>query len=218
MALIVVLLATMLVSALAAAMVTISSSELMIAAHFRRAFEALYAADGAAERAMADLAPQTDWDAVLGGAAQSTFVDGPPFGARLLTDGSMVDPSQVRNLANCRKVRTCTDAEMNAVTAERPWGANNPRWQPYAYGRLADLLPNPAGGPPFYAVVLIGDDPSEDDDDPMHDGGGSRQAGLGVLVLRSEVFGPRGTHQVVELTLARSGPGRLRLVSWRAIR
>lgn len=215
MVLVVVLLATLLVSALAAALIVTSSSEVMIAANFRRAFEALHAADGAAERAMGDLAPLADWDSVLSGAARSTFVDGPPFGARLLSDGSMIDPSQVRNLANCRKITSCSSAEMDAVTVERPWGANNPRWQPYAYGRLADLLPNPVGGPPYYAVVLIADDPSEN---PERDGGGSGRAGLGAASLRAEVFGPRGTHQVVELTITRSGPGRLRVVSWRAVR
>jgi hypothetical protein len=218
MVLVVVLFATLLVSALAAALVATSSSEVMIAANFRRSLEARHAADGAAERAMADLAPLADWDSVLGGAVRSTFVDGLPFGARLLPDGSRVDPSQVRNLANCRKVASCSSAEMDALTADRPWGANNPRWQPYAYGRLADVLSNPGGGPPYYAVVLIGDDASETDGDPLRDGGGSGQAGVGAAALRAEVFGPRGTHQVVELTIARSGPGRLRVVSWRAMR
>lgn len=217
MVLVVVLLATLLVSALAAALVATSSSEVMIAANFRRALEALHAADGAAERAMGDLAPLAEWDSVLGGTVRSTFVDGPPFGARVLPDGSMVDPSQVGNLVNCRKVTPCSPAEMDAVTAERPWGANNPRWQPYAHGRLTDVLPNPVEGSPYYAVVLIGADPSKNAGDLERAGGESGQAGVGAVALRAEVFGPRGTYKVVELTIARSGPGRLRVVSWRAV-
>jgi hypothetical protein len=69
--------------------------------------------------------------------------------------------------------------------------------------------------------VLLSDDPSENDGDPRRDGNDSANAGSGVLVVRGESFGPRGSHQVVEATVARtiSGttPNRLRVWSWRVL-
>jgi len=214
--LVVVMLATLLVSALVAALVVSSASETMIADSFHRNLQAFHAADAAAERAMADLAPLASWDAVLDGSLRSAFADGPPSGARALADGSTIDLSQVANLSNCHTTSPCSPATMDAVTSERPWGANNPRWQLYAYGRLTDSVPtNPDW--PYYSVVLVGDDPSEDDGDPLRDGAGTGGHGAGVVMLRSEAFGPRRTHKVVELVIRRREVGRISIVSWRAI-
>ena len=77
---------------------------------------------------------------------------------------------------------------------------NNPRWQLYAWGRLADWLAGEAIDAGHYVVVLVADDPAETDGDPLVDGPGP---GFGVLLLRAEAFGPGGTHAVVEQTLAR---------------
>ena len=106
----------------------------------------------------------------------------------------------------------------------RPWGLNNPRWQLYAWGRLADWLPEGAIDAGFYVVVLVADDPAETDGNPLADGPGS---GFGVVMLRAEAFGPGGTHAAVEQTLARVSADELsrrpdlhgvRVVSWRADR
>ena len=106
---------------------------------------------------------------------------------------------------------------MDAVTAQRPWGPNNPRWQLYASGRLSDLLPNASIDSPYYVSVLVGDDPSETDAQPLEDG---QAAGAGILVLRAESFGPRGVHMSVEMTVARPAAGHpgLRVLSWREVR
>jgi len=55
MPLIIALMATLLMSALGAALVLTTSSDALIAANFRTAQEGVYAADAALERAMADL-------------------------------------------------------------------------------------------------------------------------------------------------------------------
>ena len=144
-----------------------------------------------------------------------------PFG---VVERAAVDVGGVR-LERARRVELLeqrapaelADADMDAVTAQRPWGPNNPRWQLYAYGRLNDLLPNESIDSPYYVSVLVGDDPSETDAQPLEDG---HAAGAGILVLRAESFGPRGVHMSVEMTVARPAAGQpgLRVLSWREVR
>jgi hypothetical protein len=136
-----------------------------------------------------------------------------------MAGGLAVDLSQLVTLANCRKPTACSGAEMDAVTDDRPWGVNNPRWQLYAYGELRTVVPDPTMDSPFYVVVFVGDDPSENDNDPLDDGGGENNPGAGVLVLRAQAFGPRSAHKTIELTIARAAAGGpVRMVSWRDIR
>jgi len=107
-----------------------TSSEALIAANFRAAQQALYAADGAAEWALADLsAAVADWDAIAAGARRSAFVDGPPVGVRVLPTGGTVD--------------------LTAVVL------NSPGWQLYAYGPLSSLAAGEGAGSHFYLVVLV---------------------------------------------------------------
>ena len=75
---------------------------------------------------------------------RSVFVDGAPSGSRQLRDGRSID---------------LADATSQANGEPRPWGANNPRWQLFAYG--------PLGG--AYVIVWAGDDPAETDGDPGRD-------------------------------------------------
>ncbi len=229
-ALVVTLLTMMLMMALASALVLITSSETIIAANFRSGHEAFYAADAIFERVLADLRVSVDWNTVLDGRTQSTFADGPPSGSRPLADGSSIDLAQLTNIANCRKPTACSDADISATTAERPWGVNNPRWLPYAYGRLADSVGVNTVRSPFYVVAFVGDDPSENDGNPTRDGlsvGGLPNPGLGILSIRAEAFGPRNAHRAIEATVARTEPPGaapggggitdLRVLSWREI-
>jgi Tfp pilus assembly protein PilX len=214
MALLFVTLAMLLMAALGAALVFISSSETMIAANFYDSYEALYAADAALERAMGDLSAGLDWTSLPAGSARSGFVDGLPSGRRRLSDGSTVDLNQTLNMANCQKAVPCSASDLVAVTAEHPWGANNPVWQFYAYGWLSDMLPTGAADSPFYVMVLVADDQAENDGDPSRDGSSETNPGTGVLALRAHAFGPRGAHRVVDLTVARTETG-IRILSWR---
>jgi hypothetical protein len=215
MMLVAALMVMLLMSALGAFLVLVTSSETMIAANFRNSLEALYAAEGAADHALAEAAAVADWDQLLNGSIQSTFVDGPPSGTRLV-NGAPLDLSKLVALASCGKTTTCSGAEMDAVTAERPWGANNPRWKLYAYGEVKNAVP--AVDSPYYVVVLVGDDPSETDSDPSDDGGGLDNPGAGVLLLRAQAFGPRSAHKTIEVAIARAAGGRVRMLSWREIR
>src|ERR671911_469784 len=135
-AMVVAMMAMLLMSALGIALVLTTSSETMISGNFSNSSEALYAADAAVERSMEDILTVPDWNKLLDGSTQSAFIDGAPTGVRSLPDGSTIDLVQAINMANCQKVTTCSTAEMNTSTAERPWGANNPRWQLYSYANL----------------------------------------------------------------------------------
>jgi hypothetical protein len=203
-AMIVAMMAMLLMSALGIALLMTSSSETMIAGNFRDSGEALYAADAVLERSLDDLLTVPDWDQLLNGSVQSAFIDGPPGGSRTLRDGSTIDLSQVRNLANCQKPTVCGAAEMNAATTERPWGPNNPRWQLYAYNNVSALMPAGTIDSAYYAVVMVADDPSENDGNPLQDGASQINPGMGVIAMRAEAFGPKGAHKVIELTVART--------------
>jgi hypothetical protein len=215
-AILIAMMALLLMTALGVALILTTSSETVIAAHFREAAEGLYAADAVAERALDDLPTVPDWNALLAGSARSAFVDGPPSGDRTLPDGSTINVSQVVNMANCRKITDCSVADMDLSTDDRPWGQNNPRWMLYAYGNLEDLLLATINSP-YYVIAMVGDDPSETDNDPTKDGADETNPGSGVIAMRAEAFGPRGAHKVIELTAARRD-GRVRMLSWREVR
>jgi hypothetical protein len=204
MALVIVLGAMLVVSAMGLALVLLAISHGLAAGNERRANAALYAAEAGLERALPDLLRAPDWDAVLDGRVRCGFADGPPGGTRGLTDGRRISLDEVVALANCGVAAGCSEAQMNAVTAERPWGPNNPRWRLFAHGPLSDLLPTPGTLPPAeYVVVLVADDPLEVDGDPTRDGRPGAGRGAGVLELRAEAFGPESAHRALEVTVAR---------------
>jgi hypothetical protein len=213
-AMVIAMMAMLLMSALGIALVMTTSSETMIAGNFSNSSEALYAADAAVERSMEDILTVPDWNKLLDGSTQSAFVDGAPSGARTLPDGSTIDLTEALNMANCQKVATCSNAEMDASTAERPWATNNPRWKLYSYSKLIDLLPaTDTINSSYYVLVMVADDPSESDGNPALDGvipcgvgvvPPACNPGSGVIAMRAEAFGPRGAHKVIELTLAKT--------------
>jgi hypothetical protein len=213
---VVVLLVILLMSALVAALTSVAASEVLIAANFRHSREASYAATAAAERALSELST-SDWASVLAGNTRSTFADGAPVGTTMLPNGDRIDLTRLLNLANCRKPTSCSDGEMNLVTGERSRGANNPRWQLFAYGSLTAANLGVVSDSPFYVVVMVADDPSETDDNPLVDAT-SGDPGAGILALRAEAFGPRNTHKTVELTAGRTASGRVGVLSWRELR
>ncbi|MEQ1575548.1 MAG: pilus assembly PilX N-terminal domain-containing protein [Vicinamibacterales bacterium] len=225
MALVIALMCMILMLALGTALIVVIDTETRISSHYQDSAEALYAADAGVEWIAQDLLGASDWNSLLNGSIQSGFIDGAPSGTRPLSDGTTLDLAQVTNLVRCGEVTTCSDASMDAVTAERPWGANNPRWQPYAYGPLSGMLPNGMINARTYLIVWVADDPSESDGKPFEDGGLASSPGRGVLAIRAHAYGPSGSRRMVEATVARiqvpesgqAGSG-LRVLSWREIR
>ena len=109
-------------------------------------------------------------------------------------------------MVRCGKAE-CGEGALTAVTEERPWGLNNPRWQLYAYGPLSRLLPAGAIDSPMYVVVWIADDPAENDDDPLADGVDVVNPGKGIAMMRAHAYGPGGVRRVVEVTLVENRNG-----------
>ena len=216
-ALIIALLAMMLLSALGMTLAVTTSTETRIAAAYGAGVEAFYGVDAAVERAVHDLSLVADWNQVLTGALTSSFVDG-PAGPRALPNGSQLDLVEATARVNCGKA-TCSLTDLNATTVDRPWGANNPRWQLYAHGDLARLSPSGAINSRVYIVVWVGDDALENDGQPLFDGDatGGANPGAGVLQLMAHAYGPAGTRRVVEATLGRADQ-RIRVLSWREMR
>ena len=198
MTLVIALISLVLLSALSTSLAVVMNTELRAAANYGASREAMYAADGALQIAAQELVTVADWNALLSSGALSGFVDGPPSGVRQLGDGSTVDLAQATNLANGEP---------------RPWGANNPGWRLFAFGRL---------GSRTYVIAWAGDDFAENDGDPSTDGGGAANPGAGILAVRAEAFGVGGAHAVLEATVRRdTEPGvgpTVRVLSWQEIR
>ena len=216
MALVLVLLCAMLFLALGGALVTVVRSEATISATFRESAVALSAADAAIVRVLPDLAAAPDLNAVLRGAVASSFVDGPPQAPRRLPDGTDLDLVATANGERCGQM-ACNGALMEAVTVERPWGANNARWQTYASGWLRDLTPQAADAPHAYVVVWVGDDPLETDGDPLIDDSDVNAPGHEVVLLRAAAYAAYSAHRRIEVVARRDG-GTVRITSWREIR
>lgn len=206
-AIIAAVMATTLLLALGSALILATSSETSIAANFRSAATARYAADAMLERTVDELSALPNWTFTPGGTSVAAFVDGPSSGTRLLADGVVLDLNEIVNIANCHKPAGCTAADLDAITGGRPWGARNPRWRLYAHGYLSGLLSNPATDTCCYVVALVSDDPSDNDGDPLVDGvetASQPNPGRGVLAIRVEAFGMRRSHVIVEATIARN--------------
>jgi hypothetical protein len=170
-------------------------------ANQRDSAAALHAADAALELAALDLDRRSDWNAVLAGVVRSTRTDGSPSGSRVLPNGESLDLSELTNRLTCGRPNGCSDADRAASTIERPWGPNNPEWQPFVYGSPAALGLSYIDAD--YVVVWVGDDGMEADGDPLVDGGGAGEPGRLMLRLRALALGPRGARHSLEAVLAR---------------
>jgi hypothetical protein len=200
----------LLLTALGMALTLTTMTEGKIANNYASGAETLYAADAAVERVMQDLLTVPDWNRILDGTERSSFVDGPPGGIRNMPNGEKLDLTKATAYVNCGKT-TCSDPDDYVLpTDERPWGQNNPRWRPIAYGPINDMIETATVNSPVYVVVWAGDDPSETDDNPQVDGAANvdpnfpANPGTGVMSLLAYAYGPHGTRRVIEVTVART--------------
>jgi hypothetical protein len=221
-ALILALLATSFLSAIGLGLAVVVFMDRLASGNVRAAAGLANAADAGLELAAHHLA-RADWHAVLGGGEQASFADGEPAGVRAIPGGGALDLSAETNTLNCGRASSCTAAQMDEATDDRPWGVNNPRWRLYAYGAF-ESLPALARPTSCYLAVWVADDVSEVDGDPFADG---ELEGRGVLRARAVAFGPLGARRAVEAELARvcfgvadeeiCQPG-IRVQSWKEVR
>jgi hypothetical protein len=206
-ALIIALMVMLLLMALGIGLTLVTTTETRIAGNHRAGSEALYAADAAIERVMQDLLTVPDWNRILDGTLTSSFMDGPP-GIRNTTAGT-INLVEATNMVRCGKITPCSDVDMDEVTDERPWGANNPRWQLYAYGPVVDMLPTETLNSDMYVIVWVADDPADCDNNPLADGGPqagncTANIGAGVISMLAYAYGAGGVRRVIETTVART--------------
>jgi hypothetical protein len=164
-------------------MVMVSNTETMIANNYRIAQEALYSADAGIEWAVQDLLMVPRWNDILAGSTQSSFID-------TTTTPTLPAGGSISLTAMTTSLQSATDTQ-NA------WGANNPVWRLYSYGRVDKMLPTNTVWSTMYIAVWIADDPAETDGNPLADTNG-------VLTLHAEAFGPGGSRKVIEVTVART--------------
>jgi hypothetical protein len=224
-ALIMVVLVTTFLSALGLGLMLAVFMDRLATGNLAGSVAMLYAADGGIELAARELALAPDFDAVLSGTQRSSFTDGAPSGARALPGGGVADLTASTNQLNCGKATACTPAQMNANSTERPWGANNPRWQLFAYGPMRQF-PQFARPAACYLAVWIGDDVREQDGNPLADAVASDAPGHGIVRVHAETFGVAGSRRVIEAELARVCPADrapvclpgIRVQSWQELR
>ncbi|MFN7915401.1 MAG: hypothetical protein U0Q55_08670 [Vicinamibacterales bacterium] len=200
-ALLTCLLSLVLLAAIGSALTLSATTDQHIAANAGAASEALAAAHAAFARAVAELALAPDLTAVLDGSWRSQFVDGAPAGTRPAPGGGTLNLAEVVGLAGCARRAGCSTADLDTVSARRPWGTANPRWALFSHGTLDGTTGMGARGAPLYVVALVADDPADGDGNPLRDAtvlGSGSSPGAGVVFVRAEAFGRRDAHRVVE--------------------
>jgi hypothetical protein len=222
-ALVLAILVTSFLTAIGLGLALIVMMDRLATGNLRGSVAMLYAADAVIELAARDLSQLDDWNAALSGVSTSTFIDGAPSGSRSIPGGGTVDLTAATNQLNCGRATSCSDAQMNANSKERPWGSNNARWRLYAYGPLGNIVQfaRPAD---CYLLAWVADDPREEDGDALADAI-EDQPGHGILRLRVEAYGAAGSRRALEAELVRecvpNAAGcrpRIRVQSWQELR
>lgn len=190
-ALVIVMMTMTLLTALGTVLALATITETAIAANYRDAAEAFYAAEGGVEFVMQEIAGIPDWSDVLAESGRSAFVDGPASGVR--TVGAVtLDLQQATR----------------EVDAFAPGGVGGP-WVLHAFGPFTDLLPPGSSRSPIYVAVWIADR-SEMPGDGM--------SGPDALSVLAQGFGARGSRRTVEAVVDRADASTVRTRSWREIR
>jgi hypothetical protein len=216
-ALVIVLLMAVLLSALGLALALLTTTDRSIAAGYGWSAETFYAADAGIARTLEELAAVAAWNDVLGGRVASAFSDG-AAGPRVLATGLTLDLNEETDRLNCGH-RACSGDDLTRITTERPWGVNNPVWQLYAHEPMATMVSPGTVDSTAYVAVWVSDDPLETDGDPLVDGNevAGINPGRGILQLRAHAYGPAGATRIIEVTVRRAAAS-IRLLSWREIR
>ena len=181
-------------------LVTLTTTETLIAASYRHAQEASYGAEAALERALHDLAAIPDWSHAWSRAAGQRHV------ASTWTRWRRVRPDGRRSTwraLTAERQRESDDSDGPAM-----FGADNPQWRLFAHAADTALCLHHLGRTahlPLYLVVWVADDESDGDGDPARDA-------TGECWFMREAFGVGGARRAVEAGVARSGDGDLRVL------
>lgn len=195
-ALLLALVTTALLTALAASLVISASTETLISGSYRASQETFYAADAALERAIHELSLLPDWTLVLMAPSSNllaSFDDGAGSGR---TPGGK--PLSFSTLTGERQAES---------DARGSFGADRPVWRLYAHAPLESILPPGAIAAPAYVLVWLKDDGGDGDGDAEKDSNG-------IVVVCAEAYGPGGARRRIEASIGRVAPGAARLLAW----
>ena len=184
-ALLVVFAAIFLTSVLSSGLVLLTSMEIRIASNYRESTELTYVARSAFDVVTAALGESTDLSVSLAsGTSPTLFGRSSPAG---MPSSSVPDVG-----AETTVLQTMWD---------RPgsWGANNPRWRPFADGFFESVLPSTVRGHPSYVIAWIADDEFETDGNPTADSNGQ-------VRVHVESFGSLGARQALDGIIVRRRP------------
>jgi hypothetical protein len=192
-ALVMVMLLIVWLTALGSAMTLAAMTETAIAASYREGTETRYAAEAAVEYAVQQLAANPDWRGAVAEPGGSAFTDGPAAGRRA------VGPVELDLEAATRDVED--------MAAAPPGGPAAP-FVLYAFGRFRELAPLLADGSVTYVVVWIADRSGMPPD----------TAALDRLSVVAQAYGPRGSRRAIEVVVERDGGTGIRRLAWREMR
>ena len=175
-----------------------ANTETAIASVDRSGREALYAAEGAAEAVIGELAQGGSWEPALAGGTSAVLHDATPV-ASFPGD---VPIDLVRRTA-------VLQAASDAAAA----GGDRIEWHLFAWGPASMLLPPTVSIGPFYVAVWLADDSADADANPSSDANG-------IVIVHAESYGPRGLLRAVECVVSRGAAtgSRPLLLSWRELR
>jgi hypothetical protein len=192
-ALVIIMMTITLLTALGTALILATITETAIAANYRDAAEALYAAEGAVEFVMQELADVPDWSDVIAESGGSAFVDGSPDGIRMVGVVTL-------DLTHATR-------DVNAIAAAP--GAVRPPWVLYAFGRFEDLVPSSMGRSRIYVAVWVAD---------RSETPGDETSVPEALSIFGQAYGPQGSRRSVEAIVTKADTSAIRVRSWRELR
>jgi hypothetical protein len=178
------------VSAVALALGVLVAIEARTSAYARERQSLEAAADGGLELALADL-PGADWPGDLMDVAPTSLngSESPALGGWGRLD-----------------IAARTGELQEALDAGSLWAADTPRFTARGHGFLDEMGLSTAGGR-VYLMTWLSDDPADGDEDPTRDSNG-------VLEVRAEVYAAPAS-RIVRLATVRRRPHGMEVVSWR---
>jgi hypothetical protein len=206
-ALLLALLCTSAMAAVAAGLLALAHAETELAARQASGTAARTAANAVLDHVVRHLRTVPDWTTIAGDGSTSVAFDGSSS-----VDAPWGQPIDVAALTTRLQAETM---------ASWPAGPDVPRWRVFASGRLSTFVGGDLGHHDEYLIAWIADDGADADGNPSVDANG-------VLLVRAAALAPRATMAQVQVALARlemldpdvpnALPPGVHLLSWRDVR
>jgi hypothetical protein len=182
-------------AAAAASLVSLATTERLLAAVGREAVESRYGAEAIAGYALGELRLRASWTTALDGSAPA----------------ALTDTTRTPVVGGARRLDLEALGRAFGPVEPGAWGADQPAWRLFAWGPASRLAPGLLASP-VYVAAWVADDERDGDRNPGVDSNGR-------LLLRAEAFGPvRGRRGlVIVIVRAAAAPAALKLLDWRPI-